>query len=94
MRSVNLLTLLSLAAGCGSGAVAASSPDAAVDADAAIATAEFFALAIVPVQTLSASTFEVQVVAELLDPRPGVLAPPTVVDGSGASNVMVPKVLQ
>ena len=57
-------------------------------------TADFFQLAIVPDQTVTTSTFEVQAIAELLNPSAGTLVSPSVIDGSGNSHVMSPKVLQ
>lgn len=58
-----------------------------------ITTADFFHLAIVPDQTVSTATFEVQVIAENIDPATSPSAP-RVIDGSGTSHVMVLKTLK
>ncbi|MBU0621663.1 MAG: hypothetical protein KJ795_07435 [Gammaproteobacteria bacterium] len=84
------MTLLLALAACGSG----SSVNPEPPETGTITTAEFFQLAIVPDQTVSASSFEVQAIAELLNPDAGTLVPPSVIDGSGGSHAMAPKVLK
>ncbi|MBI5401053.1 MAG: hypothetical protein HZB12_02985 [Candidatus Yonathbacteria bacterium] len=56
-------------------------------------TADFFKLAIVPNQTVNTSTFEVQVIAENINPATSPSAP-IVTDGSGVSHVMTLKTLK
>lgn len=56
-------------------------------------TSDFFHLAIVPEQTVSTATFEVQVIAENIDPTSLPFAP-IVIDGSGISHVMALKTLK
>lgn len=50
-------------------------------------TSDFFQLAVVPDQTVSTPTFEVQVIAENVDPNRAP-TPPVVVDGAGVSSAM------
>lgn len=85
------MTLILAVSACGDGAIPST---VAPENGATIPAADFFQLAIVPNQTVSASTFEVQAIAELLNPNEGTLAPPSVIDGSGNSHDMVPKVLK
>lgn len=90
-----VMTLLLALSACGSGSSANStSPVSDAPPTGTIHTADFFQLAIVPDQTVSGSSFEVQVIAELLNPNAGTLVPPSVIDGSGASHTMTPKVLK
>ena len=84
-----VMTLLLTLSACGAG----NSPESKSPASDTPA-ADFFQLAIVPNQTVSASAFEVQAIAELLNPNTGTLAPPNVIDGSGNSHAMAPKVLK
>ncbi len=56
-------------------------------------TADFFHLAVVPNQTVSTATFEVQVIAENIIPTSPPTAP-RVLDGSGASHAMALKTLK
>lgn len=56
-------------------------------------TADFFHLAIVPNQTVNQTSFEIQVIAENINPATSPTAP-VVVDGSGASHTMTPKTLK
>jgi ribosomal protein L7Ae-like RNA K-turn-binding protein len=84
-----VMTLLLTLSACGAGN-SNNSKSPASDTPAA----DFFQLAIVPNQTVSASTFEVQAIAELFNPNAGTLVPPSVIDGSGNSHAMAPKVLK
>jgi hypothetical protein len=58
-----------------------------------ITTSDFFHLAVVPDQTVTTATFEVQVVAENINPAIPPAAP-VVIDDSGISHAMAPKTLQ
>jgi ribosomal protein L7Ae-like RNA K-turn-binding protein len=83
------MTLLLALSACGAGN-STNSKSLGSDTPAA----DFFQLAIVPNQTVSARSFEVQVIAELLNPNAGTLTPPNIIDGSGGSHAMAPKVLK
>lgn len=77
-----------IAIGCGGGG---SAPVSA--ATTTITTSDFFHLAIVPNQTVSTATFEVQVIAENIDPT-SLPSAPVVVDHGGTSHAMVLKTLK
>jgi hypothetical protein len=81
--------------GCLSGGGGGDSGTAATPATpptTAITTADFFKLAVVPDQTVSSATFEVQVIAENIDPATSPSAP--VVVKGGVSTAMILKTLQ
>jgi hypothetical protein len=99
MQTYRLFTSLLIAGlalilgGClndGEGSVAGTSGGAPVVASTA---ADFFHLAVVPDQTVTSATFEVQVIAENIDPASPPSAP-IVTDAGGGSYTMVPKTLQ
>src|SRR5665647_331037 len=75
-----------MAIGCGSGS-------GTTQIITTVSTSDFFHLAIVPDQTVSTATFEVQVIAENINPTPPPSAP-SVIDGSGTSHVMALKTLK
>lgn len=89
-----LLTLVVVAAfflmpiGCGGGTT-----QVITNVSTSVSTSDFFHLAIVPDQTVSTATFEVQVIAENIDPSTTPSAP-QVIDGSGTSHVMAFKTLK
>lgn len=74
---------------CGSGGSSGSNVSQSL-----VPTADFFKLAIVPNQTVSTSTFEVQIIAELLNPNAGSLAAPSILDNGGTAHTMTAKILQ
>lgn len=77
--------LMSTGCGGGGGSEMASSTT--------VTTSDFFHLAIVPNQTVSTATFEVQVIAENIDPT-SLPSAPVVVDHGGTSHAMVLKTLK
>jgi hypothetical protein len=70
-----------------------SGGDAATTSATAATGADFFHLAIVPDQTVTTATFDVQAIAENIDPA-SPLSAPIVIDSSGGSHTMVLTTLQ
>jgi hypothetical protein len=90
--SLMLIGCLSGGGGGGDSGAASTTPTPPPLA-ACVPTADFFHLVVVPDQTVSTATFEVQVIAESIIPTSPPCAP-TVIDGSGTSHAMALKTLK
>ena len=89
-----LVTAYSLLGGCGGGGSSESGGTTSGGGTPTPATADFFHLVIVPDQTVTAATFEVQVIAENINLATPLPTAPVVIDDSGNSHTMAPKTLQ